>query len=378
MLDHNQIIIRRAQADDDDAIQDFVNRTYGSSAQFKRSDRWKWQFLDNPSTSDAQRGASMWLAFSGETVVGQMGVQDCKIIVGEQRYNAGWIVDVMVDAERRGMGIGHSLHTAILAERPILMTLTMAQATRRIAQKAGAITLAPTKQWVRLHGLTPKTVSRFLSYKAQYGTSRKRAIRVFNNSKVGPWGAAVLTKAWTKIVSRKATQLDTYTVQEFEAFDTEISEFISKTQADLPAYVERSSTMQTWRYNVIPQIEYKKFIIRKDAEILGCLICRNPENTELPAGIVTDVIAHQNDAKAHDALLELAQTVLNGDCEFLEAAASTPQMSAALKRAGFIATRTMRPTIVCSDKDTRAVFETYLDGWHFTKADHDWDQIHPV
>lgn len=372
------IEIRRAQPDDDPALQDFIARTYGDGAQFKGSERWRWQFLDNPATRDADQGATMWLAFMGETVVGQMGVQDCQITVGGQNFDAAWIVDVMVDEQARGMGLGHSLHSAIMTERPVLMTLTMAEATRRIAQKAGCITLGPTRQWMRLHNLSGQTVARYLTYKAQYGTKRKRLIRLFNGTKIGPMVLASAARLWTKLITQRNGKLAQYRVEEFETFGTEIKDFIAQVQTETTAYVQRSGKIPNWRYSDIPDIQYYKFLIKQDGEIRGCLLCRPPHPSELPAGIVTDIIANKQDTDAHDALLELAQSTLNENAQMLEAAASTPEMSAALKRAGFIPTRTMRPTIVCTNDAIRSVLEQHLDDWHFTKADHDWDQIHPV
>lgn len=378
MPNQNDIIIRRAQAEDAAALQRFIQKNYGIGADFKGPDRIEWQFLNNPATEDIEKGATMWLALRGNLIVGQMGVQDCKIYLDQRAYTAGWIVDVMVDAECRGMGVGHALHSAIMKERPILMTLTMAEATRRIAAKAGCLTLAPTRQWIRAHNVSYKTVARFLAYKAQYGKNRKLAVNLFIKSMFGPWLVAASLRTWARFHRNNSTRLDNYEIEEFQTFDADFAAFVNDVQKTIGAIADRSPKIVTWRYNSIPQLKYRKFLLRKGAEIRGCLICRICDPAELPAGIVTDVIAYQDDDDAHDALLELAQSVLNSESEFLEAAASTPQMSRALKRAGFIATRTMRPTIVCSDTATRAILENHLDDWHFTKADHDWDQIHPV
>ncbi len=79
-----------------------------------------------------------------------------------------------------------------------------------------------------------------------------------------------------------------------------------------------------------------------------------------------------------DALVAHAAGVLAPHCEYLEAAASSGAYRDALIRAGFFATRTMRPTIVASDEALAATLRDHVDDWHFTKADHDWDQVHPV
>ena len=112
--------------------------------------------------------------------------------------------------------------------------------------------------------------------------------------------------------------------------------------------------------------------------LVGDLVTRLGEPVELPLGVVADIFAGPEDAATLDALLALANRTLASDAEPLEAAASHPAWQAALRRAGFIATRTMHPTIVCTDEDLRARLARTLDDWHFTKADHDWDRVHPV
>lgn len=112
--------------------------------------------------------------------------------------------------------------------------------------------------------------------------------------------------------------------------------------------------------------------------IRGYLVTRIGNPVELPLGVIADFFAPPDDMAALDALLALAHDVLAPDCEYLEAATSTLAYRAALARAGFIATRTMRPTVVCTDPALKTRVETSLAGWHFTKAGHDWDQVHPV
>ena len=53
-------------------------------------------------------------------------------------------------------------------------------------------------------------------------------------------------------------------------------------------------------------------------------------------------------------------------------------MLAALKAAGYLNTRRLRPTIVRTDPELTARLARHIDDWHFTKGDHDWDQVHPT
>jgi hypothetical protein len=91
-----------------------------------------------------------------------------------------------------------------------------------------------------------------------------------------------------------------------------------------------------------------------------------------------DVFAQPDDTEALDGLLAHGVTVLTPNSDFIEAAASHPAWQKALLRAGFLQTRTMRPTVVCRDPVLRDELAGLLNAWHFTKADHDWDQVHPI
>lgn len=55
---------------------------------------------------------------------------------------------------------------------------------------------------------------------------------------------------------------------------------------------------------------------------------------------------------------------------------SMPAFEAVFRRHGFFRTRTHRPTCVCQDRSLRDRLGELKDAWFFSKADHDWDQIH--
>jgi GNAT superfamily N-acetyltransferase len=64
-------------------------------------------------------------------------VQEGNLQIDGEMYSAGWIVDVMILPSHRGLGLGHKLYDAVAEELPILVTLTMAEATRRSRSRRG-------------------------------------------------------------------------------------------------------------------------------------------------------------------------------------------------------------------------------------------------
>ena len=373
--------IRRATVNDMPALLDFVASTYGPGALFKDAARHAWQFEDTPFRPAREDSPTIWLALDGERVVGEIAVQDGVLWVAGTPIPAGWIVDVMVHPDYRGQGLSHRIHNAIMAERPVLVTLTMASATRRVAERAGCLTLGPTRQFILPHKLSSSTITRFLTYKARSGSpTRARALHLFNESRVGPLVLAAMARLVAALRRRHApgALLTGLHMSEVDRFPETIDFLWSGSRDLFPAIFERSARFLNWRFAQPPGLEYRRFLLHRNGVLAGYAVTRRGVEQELPLGVIVDAFADPRDAEALDALFAHACRILCPDVEYIEAAASSPAWQAALSRAGFIATRTMHPTVVCTDADLRARLAHIPDDWHFTKADHDWDQIHPV
>jgi GNAT superfamily N-acetyltransferase len=373
--------IRRATSLDLPAIEVFLGDAYGAAATYKNTDRWIWQFCDAPGKPPGDSAPSVWIACEGPRVVGQIAVQDARAWFADRRIDAGWIVDVMVLPAFRGQGLGHRIHAAVVKERAMVVTLTMAPATRRMAERAACVTLGPTSQYIRPHALSARTVSRYLSHKIGSGTRYRRLFEILRIVAPGPRllaAVARLSVAVPRLFRRRSFLLAQYDISEFDRFDAAYDQFWQALRPRFPAIHDRSAESLNWRFCECPGLSYRKFILRRGGDIRGVIITRVCEGVELPAGIIVDILCDPEDAGTLDALIELAQSKLNPVSEYLEAAASTPLYRAALQRAGFRAVRTMRPTVVCEDEGLKAEIEKSAQGWHFTKGDHDWDQIHPV
>ncbi|SMY09298.1 GNAT family N-acetyltransferase [Flavimaricola marinus] len=375
------LVVRRATAEDLPALLDFVGQTYGLGAPFKDAARHAWQFEDNPFRPASETAPTIWLAFDGRRVVGEIAVQDGMLWHEAGPVPAGWIVDVMVHPDYRGQGLSHRIHEAIMVERPVLVTLTMAPATRRVAERAGCLTLGPTRQFILPYRLSTRTVMRFLAYKAGAGSaSRRAAIRLFNASRIAPMilaGASRLFGAWRRWRAPKLLPAR-LSIAEVDHFPNSLDALWAANRGLFPAVFERSVRFLNWRFTQAPGLDYRCFLLRRDGSLVGYVVTRVGVKDELPLGVIVDVFADPRDHEALDALVAHACRVLRPSVEYIEAAASTPAWREALSRAGFIATKTMYPTVVCTDAELRDRLAQNPDGWHFTKADHDWDQVHPV
>lgn len=378
----SSLVIRRAQQADMPAVLAFVSRTYGAGAPFKDAARHRWQFENNPFRPTDETDPTIWIALDGARVVGEIAVQDGMLWLNGAPVPAGWIVDVMVDPDYRGQGLSHRIHAAVAAERTVLVTLTMAPATRRMAERAGCLTLGPTGQFILPHSISGRTVRRFLEHKAQAGSARRAALlRLFNASLLGPALIAGGLRAGARLRGRRRRRIlpaSDMQITEVTRFPDEMDALWVCAQQAYPAVFERSAAFLNWRFVDVPGLEYRRFLLKRDGKLAGYLVTRLGVAEELPLGVIVDVFADPADTQTLRALFAHACDVLCPEAEYIEAAASTPAYRAVLREMGFFAPRTMRPTVVCSDEALRAHLAQHLDDWHFTKADHDWDQIHPV
>lgn len=374
-----EVHVKRATPSDLVQIDEFIARTYGATARFKRGARWQWQFVDNPfRPAGDSSDPTVWIAVADDRVIGQIAVQDGCFYLGETARSAGWIVDVMIEREFRGMGLGHRIHSAVMAERDVLVTLTMASATRRIAEKAGCITLGETRQYIAANTLSNTTIRRFLNARAT-GKRIAPLVRMFGSSWIGPNAVSLgLRVAGSSARAFGPRNVDSSAqIEEIERFGPEFDELWNGAGwGHAPAF-ERSARFLNWRFCDAPTLVYRRFALRDRGVLQGYVVTRIGDPAELPLGVVADVFARDGNRVVLDTLLEKAREVLAG-CEFIEAAASRPDYQNAFRRAGFLGTRRMRPTIVCTDPQTRELLARYLEDWHFTKADHDWDQVHPA
>ena len=167
-------------------------------------------------------------------------------------------------------------------------------------------------------------------------------------------------------------------IREVSCFPDDIDTLWKRVRPHLPIAFERSARFLNWRFVDCPGLTYRRFLLYRQDIVSGYLVTRVGEPVELPMGVIADIFASPDDQAGLDALLAHGVATLSPECDYLEAAASHPAWQEALRRAGFLKIRTMHPTVVCTDPELRDELAYQLENWHFTKADHDWDQVHPV
>lgn len=379
MPSDNVYEVRQATVEDWPTIANFIARTYGAGAHFKRRERWDWQFRDSPFGQESAGDVPVWIALTGGEVVGQVALQPGRLWVNGDALPAGWIVDVMVDERHRGKGLSHKITSAMVQTGRTLVTLTMAAATRRMMERAGCITLPAVKQLVRPRRLSGRTIAVLLDRIAETRPAWQRPVALFNQSVVGPAalgfgisGAAAFGRLLQK--GHGHPRLQSIEAPDAEAVDRLSKQLVTATQASF----DRSPEFMKWRFQEAPDLSYQFAQLPASDGARALLVTRNPLPAELPVGTIIDIICDPNDAEAISASIDFAINGMERRCEAIIAGASDPRFVAGYATRGFLTVRTHHPTVVSNDA---ALLErlSKIDGpWHFSKADHDWDQVHPA
>jgi GNAT superfamily N-acetyltransferase len=369
---------RLARTGDADALEAFIREAYGPLARYKDRVHWNWQFWDNPYRRSQDDCLPVAVALSGGDIVGQIAVQPAQFKVGSELVPGGWIVDVFILPQYRGQGLGHALHRMLVNDFPLLLTLTMAPATRHIAQSAGAHALNPCFRFAKLLRANPRDVKDYISTRLQH----RAPLQAFSRSTlrwtamdyaIAPLVNAVASLRWLGAQTAASSDL---TVTEVPEFSEEIDRLWQRSASDYAAIVPRDRAFLNWRFARSPHLNYRLYVARRGGECVGYSVLRKANEDELRVGIVVDMFAARGDDAVIGALLRSAEDMLSADVAALECAFSDPSIVRLLRRAGYLAIGSAWPTAVCTGAPYRAALEGHFLDWHFSKADHDWDQVH--
>lgn len=374
--------IRQGRLEDWPALEQFNAATYAEQARFKGLQRFRWQFIDNPAAPCRNGKVPAFFAVEQGEIEGAVCAQPGTLILGGKPRKAAWIVDFMVRERQRGRGIGHRIHEAIAAEIPLLVTLTMAPATRTIAERLGCITLAPTHQFTRLVHLDAASATRILTDRTRYRPRLNRFVRAACALGAGAVVAAVANAGLalanvfrTRTDKSPATDLR---IEEVTSFGAQTDVFWQRVQAGYPALFARDARTLNWRFSDAPDLDYRRFIAWRGSTMAGYVVLRRQDPIELPYGVIADLLTAREDEAARGALIDFALEHFGRTVAAVEAAASIPELRQALRARGFFVSRTVRPTVIAHDKALLADVMAKSGEFYFTKGDHDWDQIHPA
>jgi GNAT superfamily N-acetyltransferase len=373
------VIVRKASRSDRPAIARFIEDAYGSRAPYKATPRWIWQFIDNPFARQQGDEVPIWVAVDGDRVVGQIAVQKGLLQIDGQTFEAGWAVDIMLLRSHRGAGIGHRLHDAVAGDVDILMALTMAQASRRMAERHGCVTLADVRQLTRWVRLDAESVRRYLLLRTANHRWAHRAARlscnVFQFHRLFPRLANPLLRL-RSFVAQWPRGPEASSIVEVDRFGPEIDDLWARTRGDYPVIFPRDSRFLNWRFVDCPGPGYRLFVAKHNGRAVGYVVLRRAEPVELPNGIIVDLYASRHDTRTVEELVRHSLAFFGDSVSAVHYGTSVAEFEVVLRKHGFFRTRAHHPTCICRDSALRDRLAQLRNDCFLSKGDHDWDQIH--
>lgn len=368
-------LIRQAVASDWPSIRRLVEKTYGGDAQFKDEVRWAWQLAEAPYDAASLDKPPSWIALEDGEVIGQMSMQPTRVFLSCEPIDKGWYIDLMISPRHRGKGLGHKLYGAILDDGYTAITLTMAPATRVIAERAGCVTLPRVEQLLRVQSLSHATISRVIHNSVEHG-GRGRQIVGLVDSLPGAIAAKCISagaKLSRSFAVRPGRSASIRKVDQCNAQD--IDRIFAAMRSAIPGMFDRSSEFWQWRFHQAPRLQYHFAQFEADGIVKGIVVWREPDAQELPVGTIVEILADPQDVQV---IVDLTAYAVNAMAKFeaIVAGASHPVFAKALRRLGFIRVKSHFPTVSSPDPSIMKRFAETTGPWHMSKADHDWDQIH--
>jgi GNAT superfamily N-acetyltransferase len=315
----------------------------------------------------------------GDRVVGQIAVQKALLQVEGETYEAGWAVDIMILSSHRGAGLGHRLHKAVVNDVDILLSLTMAEASRRMAQREGCVTPAAVLQLTRWARLDAVSVQRYLLARTAHHRWAHKAARLccsaFRFHFMFPRLANPVLRL-RNLVKRSARQPGAAAIVEVDRFGPEIDELWERTRQDYPVIFPRDMQFLNWRFVDCPDLNYRRFVAERDGRTVGYVVLRRANPVELPQGIIVDLYAARQDTQTIAELVRHSIAFFGDTVSAVDCGTSIVEFAAVLRKHGFFRTRAHHPTCVCRDPALRDRLARLGNEWFLSKGDQDWDQIH--
>ena len=371
------VTIRRAALADRVALFEFIEQAYSGRWQYKIPERWEWEFLHNPFLNDGEIPVFIALNEEGK-VIGQSCSMMEKVKIGSGIFRVGWGVDNYVLPEYRNQGIASKLQKLNDESNEIFMSLSMAEAPRRIKTKLGAVSLEPVPLYRRYHKYTAEVIN---------DTVVNRFIKSDNISK--RWLSALLKFTYLDRLLRFLIEkrnilgdrkLNNYSdpsieLHQVDHFPEEINLLWDRLSPLFHAIIQRDYLHLNWKYVQQPHTNYVRFIARKNQEICGYLVLRKGEPPERRIGIIADLFADPQDAGLIKTLFTTAIFYFwKEKVDEIITATTIPEYQQILSELRFYVTETEIPVMHANIQNES--MQT-LDGqgrWFFGKSDHDWDQ----
>jgi len=334
-------------------LRAFQARMHGAHSLLLDPARADWLFSRNPLRPDD--GPAIWICRRGDRVVGTEAGIPFDLIVHGETCRGSWAVELMVDPEWRGRGVGPALSEAHRQSCRVSCGLSVSDAAHRSLLRRRSTDMGDVPMFLRL--VDPRRVLRW--------EGAPRPVRYVAFPLIAPtlWLLDRMGR-----IGDKRTDL-----HPVDRFDQRADILWQKVSTLYPVISRRDAAWLRWRFDESPsRDEYRRYYVLHRERLIGYLVLRQTLWSGYMALAIVDYLAAPRDlarllACSVDVARRLgAAAVL---CNTLNV-----QAEAALRSSGFFRRRnqSVRFLTYTSDEPLGRVVHN-RSKWFITSADSDLD-----
>jgi GNAT superfamily N-acetyltransferase len=322
-------------------------------------ERWRWLNEGNPDRLDDELPA--WLCLKRGEIVGHFGVLPAVAVSQGQAIPVCWGRDLIVSPEQRQQGIGPILIlTAVMAAHRPFLIAGLNDAVYPIYRRLGFLDLGSVPLYLKIY-----QPDRLMETFQWPGLARH---------------AAALAVTVSQRLRRRRGKNNTLSLQATERFDERFDSWWRRVEKSFPCVVRRTSATLNWRYHCHPFHRYTTVAATDGEGLRGILIVRHGHSRGLPAGFISELLAHPDDREAIETLVEHAEELLRSSAAepevFIRCVVLHRSFEHALARAGFLRVPSPIRWMLAHAEGSSALGPlARRDGWFLNGGDSDLDML---
>ncbi len=347
----NDVHIKRLDLSEKAVLLAFLRAAYPDDARHGDERFWDWHFLENPHAEDIP----VWVAKSGERIVGQLAAIPVELATGAEQGRAMWILDFVVDENFRRRGIGKRLVAAAQESCPVgLGVNTDEQHAPALLQGMGWVKVGNIHRYNRL--LFPGDALREI---AQW-----RVLRRLLNICYAPFRPRF---------AGQATGAGR-TMRQVEGFDSSFDALWRDARAQWSCAVVRDARMLEWQYARQPGKRFDVLGLYEGERLAGYVVLffrKKDAHGALPKAAITDLCYRpDNSAEVVDELLRGAlRLAVERRAGALVTDVLDPLVEERLRRLGFWRIK-KSPQLMVKAADRQGLLYK-SSNWFLTRGDSD-------
>lgn len=359
--------VERLTSGREDELCDFFRTAYRDqplAEVFQDDDftRRRFHWINERNPVPFGGGIPAWLCLQKGRIVGHVGALAAEAVAHGEVIPVCWGRDLIVAPEARRLGAGPFLAmTAVRdARRPFLVA-----------------------------GLNDDAYSLYRQLGFHDGGIIPLYIKVRNAARLletMPWpslkrvaGTAAVVAAQL-LANRPRRRGRSLAITPIEQFDDEFDRWWAGIEPAFGCVVRRTSRTLAWRYQDHPSHRYQCFAARDGRTLRGVIVVRQGRSRGLPAGFISELLAHPQDRDAFDGLLAHASEVLSTSGAeapvFIRCSALHRSFEQALARNGFLrAPSPLRWLLIHPEGASALGPLVERERWLLTAGDSDLDML---